>query len=174
MPPKQSARIQARRERQNEAAEGNIHAGQAPRGRQYPRGGRANDRNQPPAGHQGVPAMEPQPEPEGSHHGENHLPQPEDEVHNEEEEVLPPPPMPPTLTEVMANQTVLLEALVQSTQGHRGQPQSKMTEFMRLRPLTFDSTDEDPLAADDWLRNIQKKLNIVAANDQEKVTLASH
>ena len=49
-----------------------------------------------------------------------------------------------------------------------------MTEFLRLRPPVFDSTDEGPLAADDWLRNIKKKLDIVAANDQEKVRLASH
>ena len=52
--------------------------------------------------------------------------------------------------------------------------ESKMGEFMRLRPATFDHTDEDPLVADDWLRAINKKLEVVNANDQEKVVLASH
>jgi hypothetical protein len=49
-----------------------------------------------------------------------------------------------------------------------------MTEFMRLRPPTFDSTDDDPLAADDWLRNINKKLELVTTDDRQKVMLASH
>ena len=114
MPPKQSARIQARRERQNKMAE-DIPIGPVPRGRQALRGGHVNNRNQLPVGHQEAPVMEPQPKPKESQHGENRMPQPEDEVHNEEEEVLPPPPMPPTLIDVMANETMLLEALVQST-----------------------------------------------------------
>src|SRR6266508_787497 len=49
-----------------------------------------------------------------------------------------------------------------------------MSEFMRLRPTTFDHTDEDPLVADDWLRAISKKLEVANANDQEKVLLATH
>src|SRR6266542_2426601 len=49
-----------------------------------------------------------------------------------------------------------------------------MSESMRLRPATFDHTDEDPLVADDWLRAISKKLEVVNANDHEKVLLASH
>ena len=45
---------------------------------------------------------------------------------------------------------------------------------MRLHSLTFDSAEEDPLAADDWLRHITKKLNAVRATDEKKVNLATH
>src|SRR6266540_2991302 len=89
------------------------------------------------------------------------------------------PPEPPVndLVAVMANQTRLMEAIAQGMQNNRGGgqgSQSKMAEFMRLRPATFDHTDEDPLIADDWLRAINKKLEAVNANDREKVVLASH
>ena len=49
-----------------------------------------------------------------------------------------------------------------------------MAAFMRLHSLTFDSAEEDPLAADDWLRHITKKLNAVRATDEKKVNLATH
>src|SRR5438105_827037 len=105
----------------------------------------------------------------------------EQEVNQEEgnihasQEVLPDPPA-NDLVAVMANQTRLLETLTQGLNNCGGGQgyQSKMSEFMRLRPATFDHTDEDPLVADDWLRAISKKLEVVNANDQEKVTLASH
>ena len=45
---------------------------------------------------------------------------------------------------------------------------------MRLHPPTFDSAEEDPLLANDWLRTITKKLNAVRATDEEKVNLATH
>ena len=45
---------------------------------------------------------------------------------------------------------------------------------MRLHPPTFDSAEDDPLSADDWLRTITKKLNAVRATDEEKVVLATH
>ena len=45
---------------------------------------------------------------------------------------------------------------------------------MRLYPPTFDSAEEDPLLADDWLRVITNKLNAVWATDEEKVNLATH
>ena len=45
---------------------------------------------------------------------------------------------------------------------------------MRLHPPTFDSVEEDPLLADDWLCTITKKLIVVWATDEEKVNLASH
>ena len=49
-----------------------------------------------------------------------------------------------------------------------------MVAFMRLHPPTFDSAEDDPLSADDWLRTIIKKLNAVRATDEEKVILATH
>jgi len=96
----------------------------------------------------------------------------EQEVNQENEnvhvsqEILPDPPA-NDLVAVMANQTRLMEALAQGMNNRGGGQgyQSKMSEFMRLRPATFDHTDEDPLVADDWLRAISKKLEVVNAND---------
>ena len=45
---------------------------------------------------------------------------------------------------------------------------------MRLHPPTFDSAEDDPLSADDWLRTITKKLNAIGTTDEEKVNLATH
>ena len=49
-----------------------------------------------------------------------------------------------------------------------------MAAFMRLHPPTFNSAEEDPLAADDWLHTITKKLNAVRATDEEKVNSTNH
>src|SRR5438105_12274901 len=62
---------------------------------------------------------------------------------------LPPPPVIDLVT-VMANQTQLLQELVRRDQLHRGNVQGKMMEFMRLRHLIYESSD-DPMEADSWL-----------------------
>jgi len=49
-----------------------------------------------------------------------------------------------------------------------------MTAFIRLHPPTFDSAEDDPLLADDWLHTIIKNLNAVRATNEEKVILATH
>jgi hypothetical protein len=72
----------------------------------------------------------------------------------------------------MDRQTRLMETLARRNDNGNGQ--GKMAAFMRLRPPTFDSSEDDPLVADDWLRTITKKLNVVGATDEEKVTLATH
>ena len=117
-----------------------------------------------------------------SHNVEEEVGGQEQEVNQENESIHASqqnPPEPPVndLVAVMANQTRLMEAIAHGIQNNRGGGpgnQSKMGEFMRLRPATFDHTDEDPLVADDWLRAINKKLEVVNANDREKVVLASH
>ena len=65
-----------------------------------------------------------------------------------------------------------MEALARRPENGNGQ--GKMAAFMRLHPPTFDSSEDDPLVVDDWLRTITKKLNVVRASDEEKVTLATH
>ncbi len=117
-----------------------------------------------------------------SHNMEEEVGGQEQEVNQENESIhasqqIPPEPPANDLVAVMANQTRLMEAIAHGMQNNRGGGpgnQSKMGEFMRLRPATFDHTDEDPLVADDWLRAINKKLEAVNANDREKVVLASH
>ncbi len=52
-------------------------------------------------------------------------------------------------------------------------PQSKLLDFLRVKPPTFSSTT-NPIEANDWLHAIEKKLNLLQCNDQEKVALATH
>jgi len=55
-----------------------------------------------------------------------------------------------------------------------GNGQEKMATFMRLHPPTFNSVEDDPLSADDWLHTITNKLNAVRATKEERVILATH
>jgi hypothetical protein len=51
-------------------------------------------------------------------------------------------------------------------------PQDKHREFMSHKPPTFASSP-DPLYADDWLKFVEKMLNIAQCTDWEKVLYAS-
>jgi hypothetical protein len=51
-------------------------------------------------------------------------------------------------------------------------PCDKHREFMSHKPPTFASSP-DPLDADDWLKSIEKMLNIAQCSDREKVLYAS-
>jgi hypothetical protein len=51
-------------------------------------------------------------------------------------------------------------------------PRDKHREFMSHKPPTFASSP-DPLDADDWLKSIEKMLNIAQCSDREKVLYAS-
>ena len=59
--------------------------------------------------------------------------------------------------------------------SNRGQyqPQSKLSELQKTRPPTFSHTDK-PLEADDWLRDMERKLIIAQCSDREKVLYAPH
>ena len=105
--------------------------------------------------------------------------------------ILQPPPPPvegPTWTQIMTNQAHLINLLSQSianTQSLQATaaaqpqaqvpppPRSSIAEFMRLRPPTFSSSAE-PMEADDWLRSVSKKLDMVQCTDHERVLFASH
>jgi hypothetical protein len=76
------------------------------------------------------------------------------------------------LAEVMDRQTRLFVNLAR--RHYNGNGQEKMVAFMRLHPPTFDSAEDDPLSADDWLQTITKKLNAIRATDEEKVILTTH
>ncbi|XP_066165540.1 uncharacterized protein [Oryza sativa Japonica Group] len=52
-------------------------------------------------------------------------------------------------------------------------PQSKLLEFLRVKPPTFLSST-NPIEATDWLHAIEKKLNLLQCNDQEKIAFATH
>jgi hypothetical protein len=51
-------------------------------------------------------------------------------------------------------------------------PWDKHREFMSHKPPTFASSP-DPLHADDWLKLVEKMLNIAQCSDREKVLYAS-
>ena len=93
------------------------------------------------------------------------------------EENIPPPP-PPNLAEVMAQQTQLLVALVDRANHHQGGQQNdfqrKLEGFLKLRPPTYDGTDPDLLVADDWLKEMEKKLDLTTFTDDECVGAATH
>jgi hypothetical protein len=73
--------------------------------------------------------------------------QQQQQQHQQQEAPLPPPP-PPVL------------------------PHDKHREFMSHKPPTFASSP-DPLDADDWLKSIEKMLNVAQCSDREKVLYAS-
>jgi hypothetical protein len=53
------------------------------------------------------------------------------------------------------------------------QPHDKLGEFQRTKPLAFSPSIE-PMDVDDWLKTIEKKLQVVQCNNREKVLFASH
>ena len=63
---------------------------------------------------------------------------------------------------------------MQNQQSHPvgGAPCDKRDEFLKGHPPVF-SHATDPLEADDWLRAVEKQLNIVQCNIQQKVLYVS-
>jgi hypothetical protein len=68
-------------------------------------------------------------------------------------------------------------ANMQQAQGHQPapqpQPRDKLGEFQRTKPPTF-SHSVKPMDADDWLKIIEKKLQVVQCNNCEKVLFTLH
>jgi hypothetical protein len=78
----------------------------------------------------------------------------------------------------MAQQTQLLAALVDGANrcqgGQQNDFQRKLEGFLKLRPPTSDGTDPDLLVADDWLKEVEKKLDLTTFTDDECVGAATH
>jgi hypothetical protein len=70
-----------------------------------------------------------------------------------------------------------LNHLQSNPQVHQQQPppppQSRLGEFLRTCPTTFPQA-KNPMEAEDWLKSIEKKLEIARCADQEKVLFATH
>jgi hypothetical protein len=49
----------------------------------------------------------------------------------------------------------------------------RLGDFQRTKPPTFSYAVE-LMDADDWLKSVEKKLQVVLCNNHEKVLLASH
>nr|AAV32158.1 putative polyprotein [Oryza sativa Japonica Group] len=81
----------------------------------------------------------------------------------------------PTLAQVLAQQTQLINLLNQQANNNNQPPppQNKLADFLRVRPPTFSSTT-NPVEAGDWLHAVEKKLDLIQCTEQEKVSFASH
>jgi hypothetical protein len=90
------------------------------------------------------------------------------------------PPPPPLLTpeQVLAIQAQMLQTMQQTLVNLHAQPQAppslrdRLEDFQRTKPPTF-SYAMDPMDADDWLKSVKKKLQVVRCNNHEKVLQAS-
>jgi hypothetical protein len=102
-------------------------------------------------------------------------------ANNENNAANPPPP--PTLEEVLLMQAQILQTMqltmenMHLCQGHQQasqpHPGDKLGEFQRTKPPTFSHSVE-PMYADDWLKTIEKKLQVVHCNNREMVLFISH
>jgi hypothetical protein len=95
------------------------------------------------------------------------------------QEANPPPPPPLTLEQVLAMQAQMLQTMQQTLVNLHAQPQvpppprDSLGNFQRTKPPTYSYTVE-PMDADDWLKSVEKKLQVVQYKNHEKVLLASH
>ena len=95
----------------------------------------------------------------------------------------PPPPNPPSIEQIMSmfeerrnNDLIELLKSVQPMVGQNGNQNghhSKLSDFQRTKPPSFSQV-VDPLEADDWLRTIEKKLEIALIEETDKVPFATH
>jgi hypothetical protein len=106
----------------------------------------------------------------------------EDHIRENQFDVPPPTPPPVDLATILDHQNCILDLLanIMLTQNNHengnGQhtPPSythRIVNFHRLHPPKFGGYD-NPLEADDWLREIEMKLEVVHASDRDKVLLA--
>src|SRR5438105_15617761 len=62
----------------------------------------------------------------------------------------------------------------QQPQGHQGQPQmASYSDFAGTQPPIFTKTD-DPLEADNWLRLMESKFELLVCTEEQKTLFASH
>jgi hypothetical protein len=76
-----------------------------------------------------------------------------------------PPPPPPTLEQVMAKQAEMLQTMQQTMVKLHTQPQAplpprdRLGDFQCTKPLTISHVVE-PMDADDWLKSVEKILQV--------------
>jgi hypothetical protein len=73
----------------------------------------------------------------------------------------------------------MLQTMQQTMVNLHAQPQAppplrdRLGDFQCTKPSIFSCTVE-PMDVDDWLRSVEKKLQVVQCKNREKVLLASH
>ena len=101
------------------------------------------------------------------------------------------PQVPSTLEQLLMTQTQLLQQMAASMAQHQQllvtllaqqqqqqqapqqPPQANLGEFMKTKPPEFEGSG-DPLEADDWLKDIEKKLRAASVSTADKVKFAAH
>ena len=78
----------------------------------------------------------------------------------------------------MDRQMCLSETLAEGLLRRNGGPpndfQRKLEDFIKLRPPTFARSNDDPIAAEDWLCEMEKKLDLTTCSNEECVGVAAH
>jgi hypothetical protein len=98
---------------------------------------------------------------------------------NNNQDANPPPSPPHTLEQVLAMQAQMLQTMQQTMVNLHAQPQAppplrdRLGDFQRTKSPIFSYVVE-PMDADDWLKFVEKKLQVMKCNNCEKVLLASH
>jgi hypothetical protein len=88
---------------------------------------------------------------------------------------------PPTLEQVLMMQVQMFQTMQQTMvnmqnaqpQAPPSPPRDRLGDFQRTKPPAFSHSVE-PMDADDWLKTVERKLQVVQCNNWEKVLLASH
>ena len=81
--------------------------------------------------------------------------------------------IPPYMQQLLQGQTHLIQLLVQNQNNNNNNnnppppPVDALTRFLRLNPQRLSSTPE-PIVADDWLRSVNRNLEIVGCTDAER------
>jgi hypothetical protein len=89
------------------------------------------------------------------------------------------PPL--TLKQVLMMQAQMLQTMQQTMvnmqnaqpQASPPPPRDRLGDFQRTKLPTFSHSME-PMDANDWLKTVERKLQVAQCNNQEKVLLASH
>src|ERR1041385_6536590 len=88
----------------------------------------------------------------------------------------------PCLEQLLQTQNQLMQLLMQNMNTNNNNappppppppPVDSLTRFLRLNPPLFSSSPQ-PIVADDWLRNMGRKLATAGCTDGEKVRFTSH
>jgi hypothetical protein len=99
------------------------------------------------------------------------------ENNNQDANLSPPPRL--TLEQVLAMQAQMLQTLQQTMVNLHAQPQAPTPPRDRLGDFyctksPICSYAVELMDADDWLKSVEKKLQVVQCNNRVKVLLASH
>jgi hypothetical protein len=83
---------------------------------------------------------------------------------NNNQSTNPPPPPSPTLEQVLAMEAQMLQTMVNmqtaQPQAPPPPPRDRHGDFQCTKPPTFSHAVE-PMDADDWLKSMEKKLQVV-------------